>query len=212
MTAEFKTWQAKRHARIRRTKQLLKWMPRRGNLHRYPILKWFAAAARKRPYLWSFKRSSCTPAIISGSIITFLPLVGIQIPLAFLTAFALRANLPILIALQGISNPLPVPFLCPAYYLRGKRVMAFLNFGQELNPILRNLNATFIGGAIIGIVVGLSLDLLYRFMVYETRKHNERRTPPLEEPGKTASYRKQKKADRDLVTLPPEKSDEKPIL
>lgn len=186
-------------------------MPRRGNLERYPVLKWFAAAARKRPYLWSFKTSSCTPAFICGSIIAFLPLMGIQIPLAFLGALALRANFPIFIVLQGISNPLTVTFLYPAYYLLGKRVMMFLGLGQDLNPIFRNINATFIGGAIIGLVVGLTLNLLYRLMVYEARKHNERRTPPLEEPGSSRSYRKQKEADAEPASRTPENPDDKPI-
>ena len=182
MNADFKDWQSRRHARIRRVKQLLRWMPRRANVDRYPVLKWFAAAARKRPYLWSFKTSSCTPAFYFGSIITFLPLVGIQIPLAFLGALACRANLPITIALQAISNPLTVPFLYPMYFLLGRRVIRFFGLGEDVNPVFGAMHATFLGGAIIGLTVGIVLDLIYRLLVYEARKHNERHRPPLTEP------------------------------
>ncbi len=183
MNVEYKNWQTKRHARIRRVKQLLRWMPRRATIDRYPVLKWFAAAARKRPYLWSFKVSSCTPAFYCGSIISFLPLVGIQIPLSFLGALACRANLPITVALQVISNPVTVPFLYPMYFLLGRRIMRFVGLGEELNPIFGAMQATFLGGAVIGLCVGFVLDMLYRFFVYEARKHREHRIPPMDEPG-----------------------------
>lgn len=177
MTAEESRLQTLRHARIRRVKQLLKWMPRKANLERYPVLKWFAKAARRRPYLWSFKISSCTPAFYVGSLIAFLPLMGIQILLAFGAALFLRGNLPITIGLQAISNPLTIPFLYPLYFLVGRRTMDFFGFGPDLNPAAGALHALFLGGAIIGLLIGATLDLLYRFMVYEANRHSARRAP-----------------------------------
>ncbi len=145
-------------------------MPRKANLDRYPVLKWFAAFARARPFLWSFKVSSCTPAFYAGSFIAFLPLMGVQIILALGAAIFLRANLPILVGLQAISNPFTIPFLYAFYYMVGKRVMSFLGVGLELNPLLGGFHATFLGGAIVGLLVGAVLDLLYRLTIYETRK------------------------------------------
>jgi uncharacterized protein len=179
VTADEKRSRIRRHARIRRVKQLLKWMPRRSNLDRYPVLKWFAKAARKRPYLWSFKVPSCTPAFYFGSLIAFMPLMGVQILLAFVAAIFLRANLPIMVGLQGISNPLTIPFLYPLYFIMGRRTMEFLGMGLELNPIVGGMHATFLGGAIVGLAAGVTLDLFYRFMVFEARKHSLRRAPRL---------------------------------
>ncbi|HCR37111.1 MAG TPA: hypothetical protein DIU37_03070, partial [Opitutae bacterium] len=50
-----------RYSRIRRVKKLLRPLPRRANIHRYPFIKWFANAAHKRPYLWSFRTKEVTP-------------------------------------------------------------------------------------------------------------------------------------------------------
>lgn len=193
MTADEIRLQSRRHLRIRRVKQLLKWMPRRANLERYPVLRWFAKAARKRPYLWSFKPTSCIPAVYFGSIIAFMPLMGVQIFLGLVAALFLRANLPIMIGLQGISNPVTVPFLYPLYYYLGRRVMALLGLGTELNPIMGAMHATFVGGAIVGLLVGVVLDFLYRVMLFEARRHGDRKltgkipsgaAPPLPEPAR----------------------------
>ena len=40
---------------VRRTKRLLRFFPRRANLDSYPVIRLFAATARKTPFLWSFK-------------------------------------------------------------------------------------------------------------------------------------------------------------
>lgn len=137
-------------------------MPRRSNVDRYPVLKWFASAARKRPYLWSFKVPQVSPALYVGSVIAFLPLMGVQIVLGFGAALLLRANLPIMVGLQGISNPFTIPFLYPIYFFIGKNLMEFLGIGRDLNPIMSPLHATFLGGAIVGLMAGAVLDLLYR--------------------------------------------------
>lgn len=177
MTSDETKIQKLRHARIRRVKQFLKWMPRKANLERYPVIKWFAKAARKRPYLWSFKVSSCTPAFYFGSLVAFMPLMGVQIILAFVAAIFLRANLPIIVGLQAISNPLTIAFLWPLNFFIGRKVMDFFGIGAELNPIMSGMNATFLGGIILGLGVGACLDLFYRLMVHEAGKLNLVRRP-----------------------------------
>ncbi len=120
----------KRFSRIRRVKRLLRPLPRRANIHRYPVLSWFAGTARKKDYLWSFRRNAIVPAFYAGWVLTLLPLYGLQIALAFLLAIMFRANLMIMIALQMISNPLTV---LPLWYLNYLVGNFFLNliFGES---------------------------------------------------------------------------------
>ena len=58
-------------------------LPRRSNIHNYPVLKWFAETAYKRAYLWSFKGKAIKPALFWGMVISFSPLVGIQMLIVF---------------------------------------------------------------------------------------------------------------------------------
>ena len=44
-----------RFKRIRRLKRWMRPLPRRSNIHNYPVLKLFAETAYKRAHLWSFK-------------------------------------------------------------------------------------------------------------------------------------------------------------
>jgi len=109
----------KRFSRIRRVKRLLRHLPRRSNVHRYPVLSWFAVTARKKAFLWSFRRNEVVPAFYAGWVLTLLPLYGVQIILAFLLALAFRANLMIMVALQAVSNPITVLPLWYLNYLTG---------------------------------------------------------------------------------------------
>ncbi len=152
----------RRYSRIRRTKQLLRPLPRKATLHRYPVIKWFAAAARKQPALWSFRVKSVSPAIYAGCIIALLPIYGIQIPLACLAAFLFRMNLPVAAALQLITNPLTVIFIYPFNYLVGKAMIDFWGLGQVDSMIGAKAYSLALGGIIVGLVIALILDLSYR--------------------------------------------------
>lgn len=120
----------KRFSRIRRVKRLLRPLPRRANIHRYPVLSWFAGTARKKDFLWSFRRAAIVPAFYAGWVLTLLPLYGLQIALAFVLALLFRANLMIMVALQLVSNPLTV---LPLWYLNYLVGNFFLNliFGES---------------------------------------------------------------------------------
>lgn len=175
---------ALRRERMARVKRVLRWMPRRATMHRRPVLKWFAKSARKRPYLWSFRVDAVVPAIYAGCILTMVPLYGIQIPLAVGLAFVLRANLPILVALQWVSNPLTIfPIWFSDYHI-GRVSLQLI--GAELPHlsifeirhlfrsveggswvhnaafVLKVASVTFLGGAILGSFVGSIGSLLYR--------------------------------------------------
>ena len=84
MTAEESEFNQTKWRRIRRVKKWLRPLPRRSNIHRYPILKFFTEAARKRVYIWCCVENA-VPAIYAG-ILTLMPLYGIQIPTAIILA------------------------------------------------------------------------------------------------------------------------------
>ncbi len=123
-------WREKRFSRIRRVKRLLRPLPRRATIHRYPILGWFADTARKKDFLWSFRRQAVLPALYAGWVLTLLPLYGLQIGLAFLLALLFRANLMILVGLQLVSNPLTVLPLWYLNYLVGNFILN-VAFGES---------------------------------------------------------------------------------
>jgi uncharacterized protein (DUF2062 family) len=83
-------------------------------LHRYPLIGRFAADLRKRSYLWSLRRQHVRRAYYAGAVVSFLPLFGIQLPIALLASVLLRSNFMVLGGLQLITNPLTA---APVYYL-----------------------------------------------------------------------------------------------
>ena len=179
------------HHRIRIVKRILRWLPRRANVHRYPVLKWFPNAARRRAYLWSFKTAEVTPALYAGWILSLLPLYGMQFLLAILAAFVLRANLPFLIGLQSLTNPLTIG---PTYFVTyqfGRVLLSTvgLDLPHDDTPELpgfpefrlsfyqhfaRFFIAAGIGGVILGLVAAFISDMSYRAWV---RARKSRSTP-----------------------------------
>lgn len=177
----------KRRRRIRLTKRFLRPLPRRATLHRYPVIKWFAETARSRPHLWTFRVSSAIPSIYAGSILALLPLYGVQLVLAFALALLLRANLPVLVALQFITNPLTAG---PIYYVTlkvGRYVSDTLGLYQPESTIGHGAHSMFIGGIACGAVLGLVLALVYRFLAYEASKHHWRLPRIRKSPDDSAS-------------------------
>ncbi|CAI8342002.1 MAG: Uncharacterised protein [Opitutia bacterium UBA7350] len=185
-----------KHRRIRRLKRWLRFLPRRANVHRYPILSWFAKAARKRNYLWSFRPDQAVPALHAGFILALLPIYGLQIPIAVMLAFFLRANLPILAGLQLITNPFTVLPIWLALYQIGRvtlglfaidtnhtgkeQIDALLHsffsgrWSENLDTILLVFSTTALGGLIIGIFLGTLSSTLYRFIAIRTTNSYQR--------------------------------------
>lgn len=205
-------------ARIRRTKLFLRFMPRRAVFHKYPFIGRFADAARQRSYLWSFKTPEVRPALYIGSILAFMPALGVQLPFAFVLALLLRLNVMVLGGLQFITNPLTAIGIYTATYQLGKTVIDASGFGRSIEvidspagytapaelplsapsnrttpgaPLARDeeepptqirwtrllgtgINALIIGGAIIGVVVGGVLDIVWRFGARGAAAHRAR--------------------------------------
>lgn len=183
MTEEFERHRRAHHRRKARLRRFLRALPRRATVRRYPIVRWFAEAAHKRPYLWSFKRSSVVPALYVGAVIGCTPWPA-QILLAVLAMLLLRGNLAIAVALQFISNPLSFVALYSLTYVVGYSMLAWIRPGTEefeptaaITAITHGefagawdiVGALLIGGAVVGLVVGFLLDLLWRFAIWEAR-------------------------------------------
>ena len=196
MTHEEHRLNLRRRERIARVKRVLRWMPRRATVHRYPVLRWFAKAARKRSHLWCFRVKNAVPALYAGIILALLPLYGIQLPIAIGLAFLLRANLPILTTTIFITNPftiLPVYFAC---FQVGRAILnAFGMESPQLNmaemklliDALQNGNwamnlhylgtvwgVTLIGSVVLGTSLAAIAVGIYRLAAYEVMVSVER--------------------------------------
>ena len=175
--------QSEKEARFRRIRRLKKWMrplPRRSNVHRYPVLKWFAKTAYDRSYLWSFKGNAMVQALFWGIWIAMLPIVGIQMIVVFLLALIVRANLPLIVALQWISNPLTMAPIYFADYEIGLLILELFGVDYGRNKLLTaefdwsgmefadlwELVDTFppmmAGGSVVGISLGVLAVFLYK--------------------------------------------------
>lgn len=201
---ELRAW---RSERIRRVKRWLRPLPRRTNLRRYPLLKFFAERVRKRSYLWSFRVANVVPALYAGCILSLMPLVGFQIALACLLAVWLRANLPILFGLQWISNPLTIfPIWYGAYQI-GRHFLGLFgigtpplrrtelrflldnflsgNWGGNFERLLAGFGVTCLGALIAGTFLGALSSTAYRIAAKRTaasyallkQKAEERKNP-----------------------------------
>ena len=171
-----------RRRRIRRLKKWMRPLPRRSNVHRYPVLKWFSGMARRRLFLWSFRSREMVTALFLGLIVAFMPLVGIQMLIVFFLALWFRANLPVIVALQWVSNPFTMGPIYFADYQIGLAMMELFSIAPEPNPLLqpdydwahfelRDLGAlldTFppmmLGGLALGSFIGLVVAVAYKWL------------------------------------------------
>lgn len=122
-----------RFERIRRAKWLLRFLPRRARFHTYPVVGRFAAFARKRDYLWSFRYESLRSSLYMGPILALMPVLGVQLPIAFGLCLLLRTNFMVAGGLQFITNPITA---APAYYGTYKLGITLINisgFGRSLD-------------------------------------------------------------------------------
>ena len=197
-----------RHSRIRRAKAFLRFMPRRAVFHRYPIIGRFAQMARARPYLWSMKPRNLTRAFYAGSVLSLLPVMGFQLPLAFLLSLILRTNLMVMGGLQFITNPATAAPIYAGTYIVGEAIINKTGLAPEihvepevagsiaagedveitpLHPggrrtlasrVMGVVGALVIGGIVCGLAMGAALDVTYRI----TRQHGRLKYLP-EPPG-----------------------------
>ncbi len=171
-----------RFKRIRRLKKFLRPLPRRSNVHRYPVLKWFADTAYKKSFLWSFKGTAIQSALFWGVWISMLPIVGVQMIVVFFVSLIVRANLPLIVALQWISNPLTMGPIYFADYKIGMTLLKLVGIDypenrllspqydwaefsyKELLRLLDTFPPMLLGGSVIGVFLGVLSVFLYKIL------------------------------------------------
>lgn len=166
--------------RRKRVRALLKPLPRKANVRRYPVLKRFAGFAHKRPYLWSFKNAPVLRAIYIGSLLAYLPSYGTQILIAFGAAFLGRANLTVLVGLQMIVNPLSIGPIYLATYTLGNWLIMLLHI-QARHAVLDGALALTLGGLLLGLITALLLHGLWLFGRFEASRFRHRRQAALQD-------------------------------
>ncbi|MEM7790894.1 MAG: DUF2062 domain-containing protein [Verrucomicrobiota bacterium] len=186
MSVEERQLRERKAEHIRRLKRWMRPLPRRTNIHRYPILSLFAKQAKKRAYLWSFNVEHAVPAIYAGFILTLLPLYGLQLVLCIFLALILKANLPLLAGLQIISNPITVWPIWFAAYQIGRNVLSVVGIETDQLKLaqvremlysftharwdegLENLAIVFgvtsLGSVVMGVFFGLIGSTIYRIV------------------------------------------------
>lgn len=164
----------KRLIRLRRlrVKRWLKPLPRRANVHAYPIIRRYSAFAKKHAFFWSYKPEPMRNAFYIGSIVTLLPLLGVQIIIAFILAWIFRANLSITVGLQFVSNLLTA---APIYFLTyNVGMIPLLPFLDGKAGWAATMVAVGIGGVLCGIVMGFALNTLYQYLLMEHKRRHHR--------------------------------------
>jgi uncharacterized protein (DUF2062 family) len=163
-------------------RKILRFLPRRSQLARYPLLGKWVERTRRNTFLWSFHPREVIPAFWAGWVVSLMPIMGIQIPVAIFCAFLFRANVLILMALQLITNPLTVPFIWPIVYAVGKGTIAWLGNGpvppdggsphailQAGRWFARATATTMLGGIIAGYFCALVSSIIYRWIWHRHR-------------------------------------------
>lgn len=157
-------------ARRRRLRRWLRPLPRRANVARYPVVKWFADAARRRPYLWSFKRKHVLVSLYAGAVLALMPVYGLQLLLGLALAVWLRGNLTVMVALQMVTNPLTLGPIYYATHALGAWLIGLTGYGEGAGALGTHVNALVVGGVVAGLGFALVLDLGWRLLAWEARR------------------------------------------
>ena len=168
-----------RWKRVRFVKKILRYMPRKASIHRYPVLNKFADIARKRAYLWSFRVTEVIPAFYLGWIITLTPIPSVlQIIIAFFAAIVCRANAMVLVCLQLLSNALTFVFLWAITHKVGTFVVNLLGT-ENLKVVsdvttggilhyseraIRGFATILLGALVLGSILGFISSTIYKYI------------------------------------------------
>lgn len=156
--------------RRRRAKLFLKYLPRRSNVARFPGLRRLGERARKLPYLWSYKGAPLIRSFYIGSIVSLIPLLGIQLLVGAACAIVGRCNLPIVAALAFVTNPLTSPPIYYGTYRLGRWLLDATGFDQ-LGVAAGLVPALTVGGVVAGIGLGAALHAIVFFWSRWHQKH-----------------------------------------
>ena len=167
--------------RRRRLKGWLRPLPRRANVGRYPVIKWFADVARQRPWLWSFQRREVMVSVYAGSVLALMPVYGLQVLIGLGLALWLRGNLTVMVALQMLTNPLTLGPIYYATHSLGKWLLTL--FGIRTAPVSSggitddlgaHALALVVGGGVAGVALAVVVDVAWRLFAWEARRFRAR--------------------------------------
>lgn len=167
--------------RRRRLKGWLRPLPRRANVGRYPVIKWFADVARRRPWLWSFQRREVMVSVYAGSVLALMPVYGLQVLIGLGLALWLRGNLTVMVALQMLTNPLTLGPIYYATHSLGKWLLTL--FGIRTAPVSSggitddlgaHALALVVGGGVAGVALAVVVDVAWRLFAWEARRFRAR--------------------------------------
>lgn len=161
-------------ARRKRLRRMLRKLPRRANVGRYPVIRWFADAARKRPWLWSFHRREVLVSLYAGSVLALLPTYGFQLLLGFALAVWLRGNLTLMAALQMVVNPLTIVPIYAGTFALGHWLLGLAGVGPADGDAAHYATALVVGGVVAGLAFALLLDVVWRIAAWEARRFRAR--------------------------------------
>lgn len=129
---------------------------------------WFGDHLFNR-HLWVLEPEGVSRALFWGCLICFSPFFGLHIFLGVAAAMLFRANIPVTLIIQFITNPATVLLYYPAAYALGAgllghpvlyrgRLMEVLRHGswRDWLEIMGQIGAPlFLGCSIVGLVTGL---------------------------------------------------------
>jgi uncharacterized protein (DUF2062 family) len=111
-----------------------------------------------------------------------LPLVGFQMLIVFFLALLVRANLPLIVALQWISNPFTMGPIYFADYKIGRILLELAGYKVKKNPLLSpdydwahfkfkdllelldTFPPMFLGGSVLGVFFGVVSVFFYKML------------------------------------------------
>lgn len=178
-------WAQIRRKRFRLLKKILRYLPSRSTIRKNRFIgKWGRQFLDKYPELWSFAYRPMRSAYYAGWILTFMPVMGLQITIAIILAILLRANVMVLVALQMLSNPFTIGPLWTFEYHIGKFILSFLPHEQRTlmeNTLAETVQKSFtensffkatlaicLGGLILGILLGKLSCIIHQYILKRT--------------------------------------------
>ena len=161
-----------------------KYLPPPHRIREEPILKRVFGTLLHESNLWHLNRRSVALGVAIGLFMTFTPF-PLQMVWAAIAAMALRANLPIAVAMVWITNPLTfAPIYLSAYQLGAwvldlppREMPLDFSFRSVISEIDRIWKPLFVGSGILSVtasILGYVLtNLLWKLHVI--RRWKERR-------------------------------------
>ncbi len=123
-------------------RKLFRWLHRRKLSRRHMrggwLHGWFGDHLFS-PHLWALEREGVSRAIFWGCLICFSPLFGLHFFLGIGAAMLFRANIPVTLVVQLITNPATVVVYYPAAYLLGAKILGHpVMYQQHLMEVMKH--------------------------------------------------------------------------